>query len=69
VAPAIPSERNSLYAKQGDGASVRSGRLGHGRPDSISGSVALASPREVPDEQSLGQSTEESQLTSAFKED
>ncbi|ETS02206.1 hypothetical protein M419DRAFT_99058 [Trichoderma reesei RUT C-30] len=57
VAPAIPSERNSLYAKQGDGASVRSGRLGHGRPDSISGSVALASPRE------------ESQLTSAFKED
>ncbi|TFA98758.1 hypothetical protein CCMA1212_009517 [Trichoderma ghanense] len=53
VAPAIPSERNSLYAKQGDGASVRSGRLGHGRPDSISGSVALASPREVLDEQSL----------------
>ncbi|KAK5997750.1 hypothetical protein PT974_00107 [Cladobotryum mycophilum] len=50
VAPAIPSERNSIYTKQGDGASVRSGRLGHGRPDSISGSVALASPREVLDE-------------------
>ncbi|UKZ64332.1 uncharacterized protein TrAtP1_005549 [Trichoderma atroviride] len=46
VAPAIPSERNSIYTKQGDGASVRSGRLGHNRPDSVSGSVALASPRE-----------------------
>lgn len=51
VAPAITSERNSILAKQGDGASVRSGRLGHGRPDSISGSIAgvtshLVSPRE-----------------------
>ncbi|UKZ81928.1 hypothetical protein TrVFT333_009705 [Trichoderma virens FT-333] len=69
VAPAIPSERNSLYAKQGDGASVRSGRLGHGRPDSISGSVALASPREVPDKKSLAESREESQLTPTSKED
>ncbi|PTB63783.1 hypothetical protein BBK36DRAFT_1171242 [Trichoderma citrinoviride] len=69
VAPAIPSERNSLYAKQGDGASVRSGRLGHGRPDSISGSVALASPREVPDKRSLVESREEIQLTTASKED
>lgn len=55
VAPALPSERNSFYAKQsiaGDGASTRSGLLGHGRADSISGSVAgaaspLASPREA----------------------
>lgn len=53
VAPAIPSERNSVYTKQGDGASVRSGRLGHGRPDSISGGIGgatplLASPLETP---------------------
>ncbi|KAM9878061.1 hypothetical protein VDGL01_07882 [Verticillium dahliae] len=49
------SERNSFYAKQqrdaGDGASTRSGFLGHGRADSISGSIGgvaspLVSPRE-----------------------
>lgn len=40
------SERNSFYAKQGlgsaavgDSASVRSGLLGHGRADSVSGSI------------------------------
>jgi len=46
-APALVSERNSYYsAKQGiDGASVRSGLLGHGRTDSINGSITgLASP-------------------------
>ncbi|KAF3025638.1 hypothetical protein E8E14_013231 [Neopestalotiopsis sp. 37M] len=55
IAAALPSERNSLYTKQsiaGDGASVRSGFLGHGRADSINGSVVgvtspLVSPREV----------------------
>ncbi|KAF9874552.1 hypothetical protein CkaCkLH20_08115 [Colletotrichum karsti] len=55
VAPAMPGERNSFYAKQsgtGDGASVRSGLLGHGRADSISGSIGgvtspLTSPREA----------------------
>lgn len=60
VAPALQSERNSYYAgKQtvtADGGSVRSGRLGHGRNDSISGSIGggvagpsspLASPRDV----------------------
>jgi hypothetical protein len=59
VAPALPSERNSFYAgKQnivGDGGSVKSGKHGHGRTDSISGSIAgiaaasspLASPRET----------------------
>ncbi|KAI1851676.1 hypothetical protein JX265_010759 [Neoarthrinium moseri] len=55
IAPALPSERNSFYAKQsiaGDAASVRSGLYGHGRAESISGSVAgvaspLASPREM----------------------
>lgn len=60
VAPALQSERNSYYAgKQSvtaDGGSVRSGRLGHGRNDSISGSIGggvagpsspLASPRDL----------------------
>ncbi|KAJ3566838.1 hypothetical protein NPX13_g6986 [Xylaria arbuscula] len=55
IAPALPGERNSLYAgkqSMGDGASVRSGLPGHGRTDSISGSVAgvnspLVSPMEV----------------------
>ncbi|KAK4102507.1 hypothetical protein N658DRAFT_400392, partial [Parathielavia hyrcaniae] len=71
---AAGSDRNSFYAKQGfgggggggvgggDAASVRSGLLGHGRADSVSGSICggggglgvpasgtspLASPREV----------------------
>lgn len=59
VAPALSSERNSYYAgKQnntGDGGSVRSGLLSHGRNDSITGSIGglatatspLASPREL----------------------
>ena len=56
AAPALSSERNSYYAgKQGvDGASVRSGLLGHGQTDSITGSIGatataaspLASPRD-----------------------
>lgn len=60
IAPALPSERNSYYAgKQtnaGDGGSVRSGRAGHGRTDSITKSIGglagtdspLTGPREVP---------------------
>jgi hypothetical protein len=51
--PALNSERNSYIAKQGiDGASVRSGLLGHGRSESVSGSITgiastpLSSPRE-----------------------
>lgn len=59
VAPALTSERNSYYAgKQSvtaDGGSVKSGLLGHGRNDSISGSIGgpaapsspLASPRDT----------------------
>ncbi|KAH6662099.1 hypothetical protein B0J14DRAFT_571213 [Halenospora varia] len=59
VAPALPSERNSYYAgKQSiaaDGGSMKSGLLGHGRNDSISGSIGgiaasgspLASPRDA----------------------
>ncbi|KAF2086027.1 hypothetical protein K490DRAFT_74611 [Saccharata proteae CBS 121410] len=42
TAPALPSERNSYYAakQQGvDSGSIRSGLLGHGRTDSLSGSV------------------------------
>lgn len=58
VAPALPSERNSYYAGRqsivGDGGSIKSGLFGHGRAESISGSIAgiaaagspLASPRE-----------------------
>ncbi|KAB8300881.1 hypothetical protein EYC80_002809 [Monilinia laxa] len=58
VAPALPSERNSYYANkqslQNDGGSVKSGLLGHGNTDSISGSIGgiaapgspLASPRD-----------------------
>lgn len=52
TAPALPSERNSYYAaKHGaDTGSVRSGLLGHGRTDSLSGAAnnapgsPLASP-------------------------
>jgi hypothetical protein len=59
VAPALTSERNSYYAGKGgilgDNSSVKSGRLGHGRNDSVSGSIGgiaatgspLASPREL----------------------
>ena len=60
-APALPSERNSYYAgKQsniaGDGGSVRSGLISHGRNDSITRSIGglanadsgLPSPREMP---------------------
>ena len=42
VAPALSTDRNSYYAgKQaaGDGASVRSGLLAHGRNDSITNSI------------------------------
>lgn len=57
IAPALSSERNSYYAgKQtntGDGGSMRSGLLSHGRNDSITGSIGghaspLTSPREMP---------------------
>lgn len=57
IAPALSSERNSYYtgkqANIGDGGSVRSGLPGHGRNDSITGSIGghsspLASPREMP---------------------
>lgn len=58
IAPALSSERNSYYAgKQsntGDGGSTRSGLLGHGRNDSVTGSIGghaaspLSSPRELP---------------------
>ena len=60
IAPALSSERNSYYAgKQsnaGDGGSMRSGRISHGRNDSITKSIGglattdspLTSPREAP---------------------
>ena len=63
IAPALPSERNSYYAgKQsnvtGDGGSVRSGLVSHGRNDSITRSIGglanventLPSPKEMPNQ-------------------
>jgi len=45
IAPALPSERNSYYAKAAaDGSSVKSGLLGHSRTDSISGSIGGPTP-------------------------
>ena len=62
IAPAV--ERNSYYANKtsntgGDGASIRSGLVGHGRNDSITRSIGglahaespLGSPREPPTQQ------------------
>jgi len=63
VAPALPSERNSYYAgKQSilnDGGSIKSGLLGHGRNDSVTGSIgaipaASGSPLASPRDQSNG---------------
>ena len=60
IAPALSSERNSYYANKagntGDGGSIRSGLLNHGRNDSTAGSIGglaaagspLATPKEVP---------------------
>ncbi|KAI1400700.1 hypothetical protein F4819DRAFT_460514 [Hypoxylon fuscum] len=69
ITPTLPGERNSLYAgKQsmaGDGASIRSGLLGHGRADSISGSVTagvgspLASPREAAEKGAVAEEKDE----------
>lgn len=58
IAPALPSDRNSYYAGKhttiGDGSSIKSGYVGHGRNNSVSGSIGgigaasspLSSPRE-----------------------
>ncbi|KAK4151987.1 hypothetical protein C8A00DRAFT_16673 [Chaetomidium leptoderma] len=70
---AVASERNSFYAKQGfggDATSVRSGFLGHGRADSVSGSISglgvpptgtspLVSPREVSVEREIAEKGDE----------
>lgn len=66
--PALQSERNSLYARQsvvGDGASARSGLLGHGRAESISGSAGLASPLASPMEVPGVDELEEGQAAAA----
>ncbi len=56
IAPALSSERNSFYAgkpsQTAEAGSIKSGLPGHGRTDSISGSIGgasipLASPREA----------------------
>lgn len=55
IPPAMAGDRSSYYAKQGDGASVRSGYPGHGRAESVSGSIGglnspLVAPREISNE-------------------
>ncbi|KAF5706067.1 hypothetical protein FMUND_11783 [Fusarium mundagurra] len=72
VGPAISGDRNSYYAKQGDAASVRSGLLGHGRAESVSGSIGglsspLITPREVFDEKSENEK-EDTPVASRTKE-
>ncbi|KAI9663428.1 MAG: hypothetical protein M1829_006066 [Trizodia sp. TS-e1964] len=42
--PSLSSERNSYYAAKGDAASIRSGKFGHARHDSMSGSIGLPAP-------------------------
>lgn len=71
VAPALTSERNSILAKQGDGASIRSGRLGHGRPDSISGSIAagITSPLASPREEMEQKKAKEDEIAAGAKEE
>lgn len=64
IAPTIANERGVALTKQSDGASVRSARLGHARPDSICGSVVnitspLASPREVAEGKNAKDQTDE----------
>ena len=47
TAPALSGERSSFYANKQqntDGLSVRSGLLGHGRTDSITGSIGATNP-------------------------
>ncbi|KAF2969452.1 hypothetical protein GQX73_g4115 [Xylaria multiplex] len=76
IAPALPGERNSLYAgkqSMGDGASIRSGFPGHGRADSISGSVAgvnspLSSPKEVSEKGPVEEKDENRTLKEKEKE-
>ncbi|SCV50899.1 uncharacterized protein FFB14_11700 [Fusarium fujikuroi] len=72
VGPAISGDRNSYYAKQGDAASVRSGLLGHGRAESVSGSIGglsspLITPREVFNEKSENEK-EDTPVASRTKE-
>ncbi|KAI1780769.1 hypothetical protein F4818DRAFT_16529 [Hypoxylon cercidicola] len=74
----LPGERNSLYAgKQslaGDGASIRSGLFGHGRADSISGSVTagvgspLVSPREAAEKGAVAEEKDENMVLLREKE-
>ncbi|KAF5530272.1 hypothetical protein FMEXI_13658 [Fusarium mexicanum] len=72
VGPAISGDRNSYYAKQGDAASVRSGLLGHGRAESVSGSIGglsspLITPREVFNEKNENEK-EDTPIASRTKE-
>lgn len=72
IAPALSSERNSYYAQKqannpGDGGSVISGRVGHGRTDSITRSISgvaatespLTSPRDGSNHEKVGKRNSE----------
>ncbi|KAG5924037.1 hypothetical protein E4U42_004770 [Claviceps africana] len=49
VVPAIVNERNSMLARQGEGAGVRNGRPGQARADGVSGNIlGAASPLATP---------------------
>ena len=48
VPPALPGDRNSYYAKQADAVSIRSGRPGHSRTESVGTSVANAAALHSP---------------------
>jgi hypothetical protein len=63
VPPAVSGDRNSYYAKQTDGASVRSGRPGHARTES----VGAASPG--PNSPLAGFPAEKDDIASAMKEE
>jgi hypothetical protein len=72
VGPAISGDRNSYYAKQGDAASVRSGLLGHGRAESVSGSIGglsspLVTPREVFNEKNENEKEERGNIPTASR--
>ncbi|KAH8677291.1 hypothetical protein BX600DRAFT_430651 [Xylariales sp. PMI_506] len=76
IAPALPSERNSFYATKqglaGDGGSIRSGLLGHGRADSVTGSVGgvtspLASPLEISETDPVVEKDEDHELGDTYR--
>ncbi|KAH7320828.1 hypothetical protein B0I35DRAFT_200287 [Stachybotrys elegans] len=68
AAPTLASERNSYYAGKGDGASIRSGLLGHGRTDSVGGTGTVLPGSQLASTRELSSDTVE-KLEKADKED